>query len=121
MPIAHLCNHRAECYRRTAARSTLGDTTGTWEARPVPDGLNCRPNQSWLGTQVEPGPGELQGTTRQWFLLPDFPVAERDALKITEGAEAGLQLRVLSVVPCHDAEGIHHLEIAGEVLVEQLP
>lgn len=118
MSIEDLCDHRGVIYRpRTGAeevRDELGDVLPVFDALPAPTGLNCRPNQSWSGNLEDRGPGERQGSTQQWFLLPDFSVRERDVLSVESGPLAGLLLRIHSVSPCTDPEELHHYEVTGE-------
>jgi hypothetical protein len=115
MSFAGLMNHRAVVYRATETKDELEDAVLVWTALPAPAGLNCRPNQDWSGNLQDNGPGEQQGAMRQWFLLPGFDVRERDVISIEGGAEAGLLLRVHSVVPVTAPVVVHHFEVNVEV------
>lgn len=115
MGIQHLCDHRAVVYRSTPVRDELGGTVDVWAALTAPDGLNCRPNQNWSGTQQDHGPGLQQGSARQWFLVAEFDVRELDVLSIESGPEAPKLLRVLSVAKPTAPLELHHIEVNVEV------
>lgn len=120
MGIQALCDHHGVVYRPVETRDELQDTVLVYTALAAPTGLNCRPNQNWSGALQDHGPGEQQGAMRQWFLVAEFDVAERDVLLLTEGPEAGLQVRVESVTKPTNPFGIHHLEVNGTVAHEDL-
>jgi len=115
MGIASLCDHRGTVYRSTPARDELGDTVEVWSALAAPDGKNCRPNQNWSGGLQDHGPGEQQSAERQWFLVAEFDVQERDVLSIEDGPEAPKLLRILSVTKPTAPLEVHHIEVNVEV------
>lgn len=115
MSFASLMDHRAIVYRATETRDELQDVIQSWGALTAPGGKNCRPNQVWSGNQQDYGPGEQQGATQQWYLLPGFEVAERDVLSVVSGPKAPVLLRVLSVSPCTAPIALHHYEVIVEV------
>lgn len=121
MSIARLCDHRLVVYRASAYRDALQDVVEVWQALPAPAGLNARPNQAWSGSLQDRGPGEQQGTMRQWFLLPGFDVAERDVLKVEGGPEAPALLRVESVTRPTNPHSVHHIEVNVTVWAGTLP
>jgi hypothetical protein len=111
--IAHLVDHRVLCWRPAdpPLRDELGDIVEAFDAVPVPDGLNARPNQQWSGTLQDPGPGEQQAAMRQWFLVLGFDARERDVLEVESGPEVGKLLRVESVTKPTNPFAVHHLEV----------
>lgn len=119
MSIERLFNHTVTVYREPdalAARDGLGHVP----ARPAlvataPRIYNARPNQNWEGNQLDFGPGEQQERRRKWFLSRTLDVRERDVLKVNVGPEAGVLLRVLSVVPVQSVRRASHLEVTVEV------
>ena len=116
--IAHLCDSRGIVYRPTETRDELQDTVLVWTALTAPAGLNCRANQKWSGDLQDNGPGEQQGSLRQWFLVKDFDVQERDVIEVVSGPEAPLQLRVVSVTKLTSLKRldvVHHIEVNVEV------
>jgi hypothetical protein len=121
MSFEALCDHRAVVYRATTTRDGFGDTVETFVALPAPPGNNARPNQLWSGTLQNPGPGEIQAMKRQWFLILDFDVKERDLLRVVAGPEAPDVLRIVSVTRPTAGAVLHHLEVNVEPSTVVLP
>ena len=119
MSFLALCNHRGVIHRPPgpdeAPRDELQDVQETFTALPAPPGLNCRPNQNWSGVLQDHGPGEQQAAHRQWFLVAEFDARERDVLEVTEGPEAPLLLRIVSVSKPAAPLVTHHLEVNVEI------
>lgn len=121
--ISHLCDSRIEfVYRPPTGADVLQDELQNVEETFIqiaaPAGLNCRANQKWSGDLQDHGPGEEQGAQRQWFLVKDFDVQERDILPVVSGPEAPLQLRVLSVTKLTSLKRltvVHHIEVNVEM------
>lgn len=111
MSIRSLCDHRVIVYRATEGRDEFKDVTRAWAPLEAPDGKNARPNQLWAGSQMDPGPGEVQGAMRGWFLVAEFDVQERDVLRVIAGPEAPALLMVESVTRPTDSMNVHHLEV----------
>jgi len=118
--IARLWNHTVRVLREPGAEAAR-DTWGHVELAPVaigaaPTGFNARPDQNWSGTLQDRGPGEQQNGMRRWFVDRGVDVRERDVLSVTLGPEAGLRLRVHSVVPVTAPRRVHHIEVNVEVM-----
>jgi hypothetical protein len=114
--IRGLWNHRVIAYAESTTRDEFGDVVQAWVAEDAPDGMNARPDQGWSGKLQDSGPGEQTAGVRRWFLHADIPATDRSILSVTEGPEAPVLLRVLSVVPQMRRAGpAHHTEVNVEV------
>lgn len=120
MSIARLCDHSVTLYRATVTRDGFGDTIEAWVPQDGPTGLNARPNQNWSGDLQDAGPGEEQNARRQWFLLPEFDVQERDVMSVTAGPESGALLRIVSVTRTTARRTPHHYEVNVEPFTGEL-
>lgn len=119
MTIERLFNHIVWPYREPDAVSSR-DTFGSVALVPEPVGPeptvnNARPDQGWGGSLDDFGPGEQQGSIRRWFLHKDLQVEERYILRVMSGTDAGLLLRVLSVMQGSDRYRLRHKEVNVEV------
>lgn len=112
--IGHICDHSVVLYRATTTRDGFGDTVESWVAQDGPSAFNARPNQNWSGDLQDPGPGEKQRSLRQWFLVAEFDVRERDVMSVVDGPEAGALLRVVSVSRTTAGRTLHHHEVNVE-------
>lgn len=119
MSILPFCDHRVLVHRENPDQDEYGDTVRNWTAVAVPDGLNATLNRNWSGNMADQGPGDIQSTTRQWFLLPGFTVRERDVLQVvtapTGSQEAGRLYRVESVSAATMPIEVHHWEVIASV------
>lgn len=121
--LTHLWDHRVVLYRVQTVKDAFGDTIEGWVAQTSPSGKNARPDQTWMGDQIERGPGEQQAGRRPWLLDKAFSdVRERDVLSVTDGPEAGSKVRILSVTrPTHPRlHQVHHFEVNTEIFQGEL-
>jgi hypothetical protein len=118
-------NHRVRVYREGVPDEWGHVGAAVTAVGPATTALNARPDQNWAGTLQDGGAGELQAARRRWFLAREVEVAERDILAVVAGPEAGLTLRIVSVVPVTTFTRHNHTEVNVEswdgVLAEYVP
>jgi hypothetical protein len=108
-------NHTVRLYRE-GVRDAWGHVSSSATAiGPAPMQFNARGDQNWSGALQDAGAGEEQVGKRRWFLDKSVPVLERDILAVIRGPEAGLVLRVVSVVPVADFIRVNHTEVNVEI------
>lgn len=117
MSIDQYWDHRVLIHRENPDQDDYGDTIPNWTAVPVPAGLNATAHRVWSGNMQDQGPGEIQGTMRQWYLDAGFDVRERDVLQVVQGPypENGKLYRVESVSPATGPLVVHHYEVMATV------
>lgn len=119
MSYRSLMNRRIRVYHPPGTRTTKGDyTDGYTPAMAEPTSPNARPDDSFAGRLQDGGAGQEQAAARRWFLLPDVPAAERQALEVLDGPEAGNPLKIVSVTHVSDRRGVHHVEVNVEAAAE---
>lgn len=112
-------NTRARVWRPTQGRGSRREVVRSYEVVHEPTRLNARPAPIEWRTD-DNGPGEasgLVGQVRRWFLLAEVDVARFDVIEMTDGPEAGRNVRVLDASFPHS----HSKRVVVEPYTGELP
>lgn len=114
MSLATLFDHRVILYRPSAGGTDAsGFATASFTTGVTPSGLNARPDQSWSGLLADSPLGQVQASTRIWYLHKGFTdVEERDVLDVVQGPTAPNRYRVHSVTRPTNPKVVHHVEVS---------